>query len=262
MAENLRPNGLFVVTDNPDVESAHLELDSPPVHACYVLGQFARSFAGIVAEKADPTNPFAPPGLTAEEYHKEVIAMNNEVMAACKRTCQTSCRLEDVMLADSSPLDVELDISDDDVSSLWTIIGYLELMRPVDDKPLSDGDQHVRGVLEPWLKMSLDAYEQQAQTEFVTPEVEDSCYQMLGLLTDNNFHVMKQLMGTLFKIALLQQAEGEQAAIAKFGISFAQTQKIGTAELIKLLVHPDRDFNFALNLKSTPRTEMLRGLRR
>ena len=243
----------IILPPAPTPEPDHVRI---PHNTCYPTAQFARfmeSFADTTVVDVIEHRDVEP---SAEALAMRDIA--RETIGACGRICFNGCRLGEVIAADRSPLQVELNMSDDDRAKLHTVGTFLELSvfpdEVVDEDEvdeyepdtegvhLSRSEQHIKGVLE----VSFEA----------EPAFDNNYYRALGGLCNSNFHVMKLLTAHLLTVAQAQQAQGREAAQRAHGFALEDATCITASDLHKLLLQPKRDLHFMLNLKSTPKSEI------
>jgi len=88
------------------------------------------------------------------------------------------------------------------------------------------------------------------------PDFDNDYCRALGGLCNSNFHVMKLLTDRLIRIAQTQQEQGRETAQRVHGFALEDPSHITASDLRTLLLRPNRDLHFMMNLKSTPKSEI------
>jgi hypothetical protein len=172
------------------------------------------------------------------------------------------------MTASSSPLQVELNISDGDRHLLGIVGTFLEQTTDTAADDIDKGEtdetshhldrqaEYVKGIV--GVKVIAPFNTSVERTGLPEVSFNDAYYTAIGRLTMSNFHVIGILSRRLLEISEMQQTAGagRQAAINHFGMALDDPLHISVDDLRRLLLHPDRDLSFLLNLKSTPKGEL------
>lgn len=249
LPEQQLPSGLIIVSESgvapptPPLPSDFTE--RVPNHSCYPLGQYVRYLTELAGDPGVAAD-IGRNDIDIDTMRSALKLAQEDAIANCSRACQNGCALAVIKAARDSKLELVIDISESERRTLNETLSFLELCIPEDeDAQLSEGAQHVRGVVSKRLDIAAEA------SDLTMPEVDDAAYAFLSAFTGKRFHSILRLVQKLVETSV-EQREGKE------GLEFAldDPARISVDDIVRLLLQPDGDFHFYLNMGSTPKSEI------